>query len=83
MDIHKKAEYAKQILGNPVYSEMLLKVEQDIIIKWKSSLVKGKEYREELFYEYEALRKIDNALRGIINNAIYAKQIEADREALK
>ncbi len=83
MDIYKKAEYAKQILENPVYSEIISKIEQDIILRWKGSIVKGKEYREELFKEYEALIRIGNVINGIINDAIYAKQKEDEMEALK
>ena len=84
MDVYRKAEYAKQILENPVFAEIISKIEQDIILKWKGSIVKGSEYREELFKEYEALLRINKVINGIINDAIYAKQKEeSEREALR
>ena len=72
-----KAVYAEQMLGNPIYKELINKIEADVLKLWKAS--KDVEDRERLHVHYMVLKQFDAYARMYVADAIVKNR--RDKEA--
>jgi hypothetical protein len=74
-----KATYAKQMLDNPIYKEVLQKIEADAVKLWQNSPLHDVEQREIMYMQHRVLKQIDAYIKRYVVDAQY----EAHQEQMK
>lgn len=67
-DVATRAVDAQMLLDNPVFKEMMTKIESDITKQWKDT--EDVETREVIWHRIQALKHIDELLKRYINEAL-------------
>lgn len=73
--IDYKAELAKEVLGNPMLHEVFERIEDQLVTLWKNTNPSETEAREIAYYRLEAIRKVQNMIKGYLNQAVYEKHL--------
>lgn len=74
-DAEARAERAKQLLDDPLLSEVFTAVEDAAINVWRTTGVAQANEREIAWQSLKAVERVRNALKGIVDNGL----IEARR----
>ena len=72
--------YASELVRNPALDAAFKKVENDIIMAWKTSPGKARQEREHLYYRMEGLAQIKLKLAGMVNNMLLEVKIAKQNE---
>lgn len=72
LTVSQKGELAKQIIGNPLYKEVIAKMEDELQYLWLNSHSKDTEGRERVWNTIQMLKKIDQQFTGFISAAVCA-----------
>jgi hypothetical protein len=68
MEKGSKLFYAEELLGNPLYMEIIGRIERDAIDKWKSTPSEAKEVREQYYLHVQVLKQINQYIKGYISD---------------
>ncbi len=68
----KRGEAARTILEDPLFREILLKLEKDVFSKW--CIAEDEKTREALWYEQKAVKGLLTRLRTLVQDVEYAKR---------
>lgn len=77
MDAEAKAGRAKQLLEDPLLSEVLDAIEAQAVLVWRSTSSAQQAEREVAWQSLKASERVRNTLQGIVDNGL----IEARRAA--
>lgn len=76
--VSQKGELAKQMLDNPLYKEVIVKIENDLYYLWNNSQTEDRAGRERTWNMLQMLRKIDRTIVGYLNEALYELRIREE-----
>lgn len=71
MDKKTKRFYAEELLGNPLYEEIIKKIESDALELWKNTPHNDVEGREIAYMHFRVLRQIDGYIRRYVSDAAH------------
>lgn len=63
-----KKYYADSLLSNPLYKEVIQRIERDCLELWKNTPIEDVEQRERLFMHFKVLKQIDTLFRRYIQD---------------
>jgi hypothetical protein len=69
LDNDTQAYYAQQIIENPLYAEVIAKIEKDCTAKWQSTPFNDVEMREQMYLHLRVLKQIDSFIRNYVVSA--------------
>lgn len=72
--------YASQLINNPAVDAAFKKIENDIILAWKTSPPKSRLEREHLYYRMEGLAQVRLKLTGMVNNMLQEERIAKQKQ---
>jgi hypothetical protein len=68
MDKGSKLYYAEELLNNPLYMEIITRIEKDAIDRWKATPSEAHDIREVYYLHVQVLKQINQYIRGYIND---------------
>jgi len=82
MDAERRAEAAKQILGNPAFDEAMRVMREEVVAQWGACSAQDVKSREWLWMFYQNTLKFEGMLRGFIDTGRLAK-LDRERSAIE
>jgi hypothetical protein len=70
-----KRFYADEMLRNPIYQEVIDRIETDCIRKWRSTPSEATAIREQYYLHLRVLKQIDQYIRGYIQEVVTDQSI--------
>jgi hypothetical protein len=83
LDAGSKRYYASELLNNPLYQEIMSKIEVDCLRLWQNSPVEAFQDRETLHMHYRVLKQIDAHVRRYVADAAYTEMEKQMTDKLK
>ena len=68
-----KGKQVDAIIKNPMFTEVFANLEEQFLSAWKMSSMKDSEERERIYYLYQSLQALKDAMTGISGNGRLAK----------
>lgn len=72
IDHERRASQARQLLDDPLLTEVLDGIEQAAINAWASTPLEAVEQREMAYHSLKASRRVRDTLKGVVDNGLVA-----------
>lgn len=80
LSVQDEGKTAKELMENPIYSAALKLIETSLLLEWQQS--NSTEKREQIFFQIQALQRIDFTLRGFVAIAQHEAEEKFKEEEL-
>jgi len=80
MDKKSKKYYADALLSNPIYEEVMKRIEDDCVKLLLNTPYDAKAIREDCYMQYRVLRQIDGYVKGYISDINMEEQLRKLQE---
>jgi len=67
LNVYQRSAKAKELLDNPLYQEVIIKLKRDSLALWENTNDNSKEIREFLWIYIKILNQINSRFEGILN----------------